>query len=277
LANTLIANLSDFQSGSTTALFPDREWEGEHQFWKPTINQKMMHAHFLYCADLLRNRGNSNLIIVNSGDAIDGNHHGTHQLITRIINEQVAIHEELMQEFMERCGFSLSNGDRLIYVRGTEVHTGEEEAKIAADLGAEISDHVELIINGYRLWFIHDGASSGSGPNEGNSLRNKLRDIYYTCLDDSDPIPDLVAYAHVHVPVKNIFMGHRKKIWGYINPSWQMKTRFAYKVAPVVKTKIGMTVVGIMDDWGIQEPCFHILKTESAKSVIMQETNKQEI
>jgi hypothetical protein len=44
-----------------------------------------------------------------------------------------------------------------------------------------------------------------------------------------------------------------------------------------VKTKIGMTVVGIMDDWGIQEPCFHILKTESAKSVIMQETNKQEI
>ena len=265
--STLIANLSDFQTGSTTALFPNRDWKGLHQNHSPTKNQIVMHAHFVACADLLRKRGNRNLVIINSGDSIDGNHHGTHQLITTVIHEQVAIHEELMQEFMERCGFSLSNGDRLIYVQGTEAHTGEEEPQIAADLGAAISDHIELRINGALLWFVHHGASVGSGPNEGNALRNRLRDIYYDCVDDGDPIPDMISYSHKHRPVKNVFFGHRKKIWGYVNPSWQMKTRFGYMVAPVARTKIGMTVTEITDDGRVNEPYFHLLKTESSKVV----------
>ena len=272
---TLIANISDMQTGSTKALFPNENWHGIHQMHDPTEEQAKIYKHWIYCADILKQRGNRKLIIINSGDAIDGDHHGSHELITRIIHERVTIHENLMLEFMERANFSFQNGDKLIYIQGTEVHTGEEEIKIAADLGAEISSHVEIKIDGNLLWFVHKGPRAGKGANKGNSLRNNLRDIYWECLDYGEPIPDLISYAHVHVPDYETFEGRRKTIHGYINPSWQTKTRFINGVAPVERTRIGMTTFQIIDGI-IYKPYFHLLNMSSAKSVIMQETKQGE-
>lgn len=265
--NTIIANLADMHSGSTKALCLDRDWEGEHQDWRPKPFQIQMHNHFIKCAEMLRNRGKKKLIIVNSGDAIDGYHHGSHELITRILWEQSEIHKELMEEFMTACKFSTSKGDRLVYVRGTETHTGEEESRIAADLGAEIADHVALNVNGALLWFVHDGATPGQGPNQGNGLRNNLKNIYYDCLEDNEPMPDLVAYAHAHQAVRNSYEGRRKLIRGYINPVWQTKTRFAYKVAPVKKSSIGMATVEVSEEGVVMCPEFHLMDFESAKTL----------
>jgi len=262
---TLIAELADLHIGGTTALFLNHNWRGENgRSHIPSPEQLKIYQHFMECADKLKQRAYEKLTLIIGGDAIDGNHHDSDELITRDLPEQAEIHKELLRDFMARAGF-IVGVDRLIYVRGTQVHTENQEARIAADLGAEIADHVEINIDSYKLWFLHKGARAGKGINKGNSLRNALRDIYFECLDGGKPMPDMVSYAHYHQPVRESFDGERKEIRGYISPCWQMKTRFSYGCAPTELNKIGMTTFYTSFN-GLSRPEFHILEMASAKT-----------
>lgn len=260
----LIVDLADMHSGSTRSLFPDRVWQGENgRSHIPSPEQRKIYSHFMSCAESLKQRTDKMIIVV-KGDAIDGNHPDSDEHITRDLPEQAEIHKELMREFMQEANFKET--DKLIYVRGTKVHTENQEARIASDLNAEIADHVQIEIDGYLLWFIHKGPRAGKGQNKSNSLRNDLRDTYYDCIDEGRPIPDMVSYGHFHKPVRATFDGPRKEIRGYIAPSWQMKTRYAYGCAPTELNKIGMTTFYTGPE-GLSRPIFHILEMESAKSV----------
>jgi hypothetical protein len=64
----------------------------------------------------------------------------------------------------------------LHYVLGTESHVGDNEKKIAEKLQADIYDILTMNINGKNHVFAHHGKKRGAGQNEGNALRNFLRD-----------------------------------------------------------------------------------------------------
>lgn len=266
-------------SGSTKALFLPHLWQGKHVNHTPTKRQKALYEHFIKCANFGKGvRKQKRLVIVHDGDAVEGWHHGSQEIITANKNEQAEIHTELMDTFLRWVKFSRKDGDRLYYVSGTETHTDDQEDEIAKDLPAEknedgerVWDFLELHINGRKIWFVHHGKGRGSGANEGNSLRNFLRDIYWECLKRKETPPDIVISGHTHTPTYNTYVirhdGGFHTIHGIICPSWQEKTRYAMKVAPVDKNEIGAVFIEIKADGEIRVPQFVLKETGKALAV----------
>lgn len=277
--DTLIAIHSDMHSGGTTSLFLNRFWQGQHQNHTPTDKQRAMYKHFVKCAEYARiNRKGKRLILVHNGDAVDGRHHDSRQIITYNKEEQKEIHIELMDTFMRRAKFSRKDGDKLFYISGTECHTEDIENEIGKDLRAEktsdglfVFDHVEIEINGRLVWFVHHGKERGAGANEGNALRNWLRDIHFEAKKKGARSPDLVVTGHTHAPAYTVYVisdgDGFHLMHGVICPSWQGKTRYAYKAAPVAINDIGAMFVEIKADGEIRTPVILKQETESMQKV----------
>lgn len=268
--DVLIAHHSDMHSGGATALCPDMLWhfDNERNHTPNSKQQKIIKTWKKVLAYIAQARKGKTLITVHNGDAIDGFHHGTTQVTSRNTGEQADMHIYLMNEYLKKAGHDRRKGDRLYYTKGTEVHTGDAENKIAEELNAETGaafDVLELEINGRLVWFYHHGANAGKGANSGNALRNSLRDIFWDCVKDDRRPPDLVFTGHVHTPDYNSYIGKYKKGWhtvyGVISPSWQAKTRYAYKVAAIAQNAIGSVFVEIKADGTIVMPPDFVAET----------------
>lgn len=253
--DVLLVSLSDMHSGSTTALFPNRQMTFIHGgkpaiIASPTSEQKQLHDHWVHCGKNIKAMAKSKrLIVVHNGDAIDGNHHGSIQIITPNQKHQTDIHIELMDELLKLSGFSVKNGDELHYTSGTESHTEWAEYGIKEyynALGAQYHDEMQINVNGRLVWYTHHGANAGKGANEGNGVRGWLRDIYFDCLKSGITPPDMITTSHYHKAHYQPYTdGYNHTIHGQILPSWQRKTRYAYRVAPFQRNDIGMTVTEI--------------------------------
>jgi predicted phosphodiesterase len=268
IQDTLIVVLSDMHSGGSTALFPNREWQDEHQNHRPNERQKHIYKVYERCLQYVaEKRRGKRLIVVHNGDAIEGLHHNSIQVCVTSKASQAEIHTELMDLFLRKAKFEKKTGDRLFYVRGTETHVEDIENEIAKDLPAEkapdgnhVFDHLELEINGRLIWLVHHGKKRGAGANEGNAVRNWLRDIYWDCKKSGLHPPDLLISGHTHTPTWNAYIARDKSnfhmIHGVVCPSWQAKTRFAYKVAPVEVNEVGAVFIEIKADGEIKQPHF---------------------
>jgi predicted phosphodiesterase len=275
--DTLIVGVSDLHSGGSTALFPDTAlWKFDlDRNHTPTEKQKRMYKHWGRCAaEAKRLREGKRMILVHNGDAIDGWRYMNVQTLTIRPEEQSKIHVFLMRKFMDRVGFNAAGGDRLVYIRGTEVHTGETEMEIAAELNAEYlqaHDFVDLKVNGRRFWFLHQGPNSAEGQNAGDGMRNWLKRIYWARVNAREYVPDVVVTGHYHKPVYSTYVQRRDDgfhtIHGITLPSWQMKTRFAYKAVPVAKNEIGAGFMEVTAAGDIRSPSFMLMGTENGVSV----------
>jgi hypothetical protein len=262
--DTLIVTISDMHSGSSVALFPNHFIQFKDNNHTPTSKQLAMYEHWVRCAEAVgKARKDKRLVIVHNGDAIEGDHHDSPQNISRDPRDHVAVHIELMNGFKKMVDYR--RGDKLYYMSGTETHTGDFEDDCAAQLGAEqtpeglyVYDILELSINGRLLWWVHHGPTAGKGANKGNSLRNFLRNIFFDCVTENTNPPDVVITGHTHRPFYVPYSQEYGNTWwvmhGIINPSWQMKTRYAYKIAPVEKNKIGLSYFQITKDGLISIP-----------------------
>ena len=268
--DTVIVPISDLHSGGSTALFPKRFWQFQHTNHTPTDKQKLMFDHWVFCAnEIKRARKGKRLIVIHNGDAIDGNHHNTFQVVTRQKSEQMDIHIDLMDYFLQTVGFD-RRSDQLYYVVGTEVHTNDSEHLIGEDLGAVPCgdlfawDELKLEVNGKRLWAVHHGPNPGNGANKGNTLRNWLKNNFFNQTSEGAPPPHYVFTGHYHDPCWSMFVARYKgeyhAIHGLISPSWQHKTRYAFRAAPMKKNKIGMQYVTITKEGLISDPVEMLMK-----------------
>jgi hypothetical protein len=257
-------------TGSNHALFLDREWHGKQTSHIPRSDQIKIRSHFeWFAADVLRLREGKQVELIHNGDAIDGDHHHSGDVCTVHVLEQADIHIELMNEFQKRINWQA--GDKLYYTTGTRVHTGENEDYIGRELNAEMNgdnhafEFLELNTNGVLSWFVHHGPKRGGGANEGNIVRNWLKDIYFDALKDERVIPDIVYSGHVHDPTYSSYVyRHRmnfKAIHGIVCPSWQMKTAYAYMRAPVSISKVGGVIHEIKADGTVAIPVFNVMAT----------------
>lgn len=213
--------------------------------YHPSEYQKSMYSHFIACAVHMREIGKGKKkIIVMNGDAIDGNHHGSIQIISPSPKHHSQIHNELMEAFLKESGFSVKNGDELHYVSGTESHTGWEEYGIGKHFepyGAQYHDELRLISNGARLWWTHQGPRPGKGANEGNALRNFARDVYWDSIKAKELPPHLITTSHFHKSSYDSYNdSYAHTIQIQVLPSWQMKTRFGIKASAFQRNDIGM-------------------------------------
>lgn len=262
--NILLITLSDMHSGSSRALFPNKMFpmnQGETNH-TPTDIQKKIYDHWIQCAEWAKSkRKGKHVIMVHNGDAIEGIHHNSIQVVSPDWDDHVAIHIDLIETFRKTAGITAS--DQMYYVSGTESHTKNYEETIAAHFDAEpageifgktlrLHHELRLQIHGREIWFTHHGANAGKGANEGNGLRNWLRDIYWDSKRDNVTPPDLVYTAHHHKSTYTSYVQDWHTIHGVILPSWQAKTRYALRAAPFQRNDIGMAFSEITSDGDIR-------------------------
>ena len=269
IKDTLVVPISDLHIGSTVALFPDGIRYFKHGNHTPSSLQKRIFDHWMFCAEKVKEaRKGKKLIIVVDGDSIDGVHNGTHQLVTSLINEQIALHIEIMKAFMGVAGFVKT--DDIYYVTGTEVHVEDSEDDIGRMMGAvpdynvHAWDELKLEVNGRMLYFVHHGPTAGKGANKGNGLRNWLRNMFIECIQEGLNPPDCIITGHTHDPWCDTYTGrvdgNYRKLHGIICPAWQSKTRYAFRVAPLAQNKIGLQYFTITKDGMISDPVEWIMK-----------------
>ena len=276
--DTLIVGLSDLHSGGTTALFPNREWwfDAEHNH-NPTRLQQEIHEHWIHCAALTRRaRRGRRMVVLHLGDAVEGFHHNTTQVATGHKSKQAKVHEHLMREYLDGAGFDPGAGDALVYVRGTEIHVGDVEHSIAANLGAELAyapDVVDLRVNGRLIWLTHHGAGAGEGDTEGDSFRNWLKRTFWTCVKRKRPIPDMVVIGHRHRAMYTTYTQRIEDrfhtIRGVILPSWQAKTRYALGKVPLQVNEIGAGFINVLPDGTFREPYFSLMETRNGETRVL--------
>lgn len=272
--DTLLAVLSDFQTGSSTALFPRGGFVNRQEnLVKPNRKQVEIYRVFIrYAGEVAVARKGKRLIVVNVGDAIDGFHHGSMQESLFQEQDQCDAHEELMGEFLNRVGFGKS--DELYYVQGTEVHVKDTENEMARNLGAVkkgnkfVSDVLTLNINGFVNVFAHHGKQRGTGQNEGNALRNFLRDIRSDLEKEGFKRIDALWSGHTHGHTYNTHIARDRDqfhvLHGIICPSWQAKTRYAYSKIPLAVNSVGGVYVKIGADGTFGVPRFVVQTTRDS-------------
>ncbi|MFA6176345.1 MAG: hypothetical protein WC765_07185 [Phycisphaerae bacterium] len=270
--NTLVVMMADMHSGSNYALFPDHPYDlqkGNNHH--ATSLQQRIRQHFETTSErIAEDRKDKRVILVHNGDALDGFHHDNTDIATRQATEQMEIHQELMVEFQRRINWQA--GDQLYYTVGTECHTGDNENIVAEKLnavqtldGMYVFQNLQLEINNFLTMFVHHGPNGGFGKNEGNALRSWLENIYIDYGKNRQPVPDLVVSGHVHTATFNDCIMREddryRRISGVILPSWQAKTRFAHRVSPVARNRVGTATIEIGDMMGT--PTFYLMNTES--------------
>jgi len=189
------------------------------------------------------------------GDAVEGGgHHGNTEHITAHPHEEVNTHIELMKYATDKLKFQ--RGDTLAYLQGTDVHTRAYEQEIGRQLGTMeyaagiyAAPHLTLNINGVTIWAYHKGVSAGQGQTRGNAMINKMKQVYYQCLNDGDQTPDIIVTAHTHDQHHATWTRPRDgRIMHYlITAPFQDKTRFAFDNLATNKNKVGMQAVTITD------------------------------
>jgi hypothetical protein len=261
--------LSDMHSGSNYALFLDRPWKGNKgQNHYPTSAQLKIRAQMeRMTAEMLEARKGKRVVLVHNGDAIDGDHHNSGDVCSVFEQEQADIHCELMAEIQKRIGWRA--GDTLYYTKGTDVHGRESEEAIAAEMNAVMDgdfhawELLTMRTNGRLIWYVHHGPSAGDGANEGNALRNWLRNIYMNAVKNETDIPDIVYTGHVHVPTYAVYTWRRgmefHPMHGIITPALQDKTKYAWMKAPVQKNWIGGVWQEIKADGTVGVPRFCVI------------------
>jgi len=280
--------LSDFHTGGSTALFPyyngedlgfppHKKMTGENGGWKfkhgtyiPSAKQYAMFKHFTACAKQIeQERGNNRFVVVQIGDATDGDHHKTPQLATRNIGEQNDVHVWLMQYFLHHIGFDKQKGDLLYYGQGTEVHDGDEEDSIAQRLGAETLpngddtfDFMPMDVLGNRFWFLHQGAPAGKDLTLGNALHNYMRNKYFSCLENRRTIPSVIVSGHYHNSAYDTFTRNDVHMHGIVLPPWQLKTRFGYRIAAAELEGIGTRTIDVSPNGDIKVNKAMLLKSK---------------
>lgn len=263
---------------SNYSLFVDRFWQGKNgNNHAPTSLQQSIRKHYEASAESINAmRVGRRVVLVHNGDAIEGHHHNNIDVASRDVNEQIDLHVEIMSDFRRRINWQ--RGDLLYYTIGTECHTGDAEDVIGkelnavqADDGLYASQNLILQIEGKNIMFVHHGPGGGYGRNEGRALRGWLENIYDDRLKSGLAPLDAVYSGHTHQYTYNVHVAREGEqyriVHGAILPSWQAKTRYAYRAAPVARNRVGVAVSVV--GGAISAPVAFLMDTDATIPVVI--------
>jgi len=216
------------------------------------------------CQQVAEARKNKRLVITVHGDATEGKHHDSRELISAYLIDQTTIHKEIMLYVMRVTGWDKSKGDALYYLDGTPSHAGEEEYKIAHDLGAVPYEKpteegsvdgqytfpvITKTIHGTLVYMAHHGPHAGAEAMRGDALRRNLRKLAFRCNAHKQRVPRIVIYADKHDHWHETYThADGSVIDGFIMPSWKLKDGFLYKFDPFAFSNIGAFMMTVHTD-----------------------------
>lgn len=212
--------------------------EDKTKQWKysPSPNQEKLYNAFVAMRTVVKERSKGHrLYLMLGGDMVDGvNHHGTTE--TR---GTTADQRDMALELLTPWA---SLADEVWGVTGTAAHVGgegEDDRSIYSMLcGRNYAAKFNLLIDGKRLWWAHHGVKVGKRSwTAENEMTALAKDIYFRCMEDNRPKPDVVVGHDRHRSPEPIRV---KGIAVAVCPCWQMPTYYGETFSPFTGTDIGI-------------------------------------
>lgn len=233
---TVLAVVSDLHTNSTVGLVPPTVDLDDGGQYKASKDQRWLWRnwrHFWATAAATAKEHGANLIGVVNGDSLDGDHHGTPQIITRNPNDQLLIAAAALQPMLDVV-------DAWIMVRGTEAHVGKSSAfeeHLAADCGAlemgdngrRSVDYLVLDVNGVRFEIKHHPESGDMRPwTRGNGATRIAEIVTRAYMASGDRPPHVAIRSHRHVFSDSA--RHTRPVYVVCLPSWQFPTNYVHRL-----------------------------------------------
>lgn len=222
--------LSDLHVGSTVGLWPKDFVSNEGN----PIGQNRFQEWLWECwEDMLcwaqRTIGDDKFDLVVNGDLVDGIHHKTLQVMTPDPGDQTTAVKQVLGFLAETC-------NNLHIIKGTEVHTRNDEVRIGYALGGTQNpenaqhawDTLDLTAHGCLYNFAHHISVTSRTYLEAGAHSIALGNLTHSRARCGKPVPKVMCRGH----------RHRHGIWedgnqtSVITGAWQGLTRFGYKVVP---------------------------------------------
>lgn len=254
----ILAAVSDIHAGSTVAVCPPVQVKlSDGGRYIPSAAQRWLHQQWVgFWRQVKKRKTEADWfgVLVN-GDATDGDHHNTPQIISKDMGVQSWILKKLFEPVLDL------SPDMLMIVRGTEAHVGPNagfEETFARWLAHEMGQTVprEPDTEMYSWWhFIGDlGPLRLSASHHGrigtlpwtkaNATMGLATQIFYEHAKRKERWPDLAIRSHFHTYL-DTHDAHPVRV--IQTPAWQLHTAYAYRVVPEVLADIGGVIITVED------------------------------
>lgn len=233
---TAIVTISDLHIGSHSGLC---SWDGLHLdnggHVAPSVFQEYLWkcwVHYWNEFVPTNTAGFDKTIVVVNGDAVDGNHHNSPDLVANVKDQEKAAVSILGD---------IRNRYQVYIVRGTEAHGGlgeQSTERIASTLDCpqdEIGNHsvwqLWLEAAGVVFQFAHHIGTTSSAAYETSAPMRELVAGLVEAAQWGAPVADIYTRSHRHryIPVSIPRSGDRD-IQLVITPAWQLRTPFVEKI-----------------------------------------------
>lgn len=262
---TLIAITSDQHCGSTVALCPPVIrlddggeyhaspaqrwlWEAWTGFWRHALTLRERHR----C---------DRLIHIWNGDLVDGDHHGTSQILSgNPVAQSMVVHAAVSVALA-------TDPDDIAFVRGTEAHVGKSacaEERAASGLRADgwpihseaatgnaSHWHLKLEVEGVRIDCAHHGRVGTRPWTRPNVVTNLAAEIFYSHAATGQPHPHVAIRSHMHQYVDT---GGVHPVRVIQTPAFQLATSYVHRIAPGALADVGGVFVVCEDGRAHVEP-----------------------
>lgn len=263
-----IVLISDLHVGSTKAVLPlgFKTKEG-NEIW-PNAVQKWLVECWVRMQDYVESVvGKDKYVLVFNGDLIEGIHHGTKEVWSPELGDQVAACIELLTPLAKRA-------EKTYVVRGTECHTNNHEQTVAQQIGAEANpdadglhsfDRLTLDLNGVRCVFRHHVSQTTRRYLGGSQLSVHLAEEQLEAANNGEQIPRVVCFGHQH----KFRLYQDDNGLALICPPWQGMTRHCHKVVSQARCKPGVVILDTKGQNYGQLPQIHVKLYECPHSTSM--------
>lgn len=246
----MLAVFSDLHAGSMLAPCPPRVRLDDGGNYEPSAAQRWLWSNWLtFWARVAAVRAtlpSSQLIVLSNGDAVEGNHHQTTQILSGNLEAQGYVLQEALS-IPKQLGVN-----KWFVVRGTEAHVGpagSHEESLARTLGAVpdpdthtwSSWHHRLEIHGVRIDAQHHGRVGGRPWTQG-AIAALAFEIFSQHAEKELPFPHIAIRSHRHYHADS-FGIHKTRV--IATAAWQLKTAHAHKVVAESIADVGGHIIVI--------------------------------
>lgn len=253
----LLAVVSDVHAGGSTAVCPPSIQLDDGGSYQASTAQQWLWAcwgDYWQQVEARRRELGADLYAIFNGDAVDGSHHHSTQVLSDNPNAQAAVWDAVLTVPLTL------KPDRIFIVRGTEAHVGQSasaEERIASGLKKDkrpiVGDpetgtaswwHLRMEVLGHRIDVTHHGRTGQREHTRGSAAVLHAHDILLSHVKNGDPPPHLCLRAHYH---KFNDSGDACPVRVVTSGAWQIGTSYVKKVAADSLADVGGLLVTLRE------------------------------
>ena len=249
----VIAVVSDLHCGSTVGLHPPQDTDlDDGGTYTPSKAQRWLWDHWAaFWARTREVAKGADLHIVCNGDAVDGDHHGTAQIVSR--------HPLIQYEILKACWEPILGAGPVksfVVVRGTEVHVGplgsaeESFGRWLAGRGIPVAK--EAGTKNHSQWHFrgkygaltvdatHHGRMGARPWTKLSGVGTLAAQIVMEYANEGERPPRLALRSHYH-QITDTYNNFPTRV--IQTPAWQLGTAYVHRIAPESLADVGGLIV----------------------------------